>query len=116
MSSRPIGSPMTTGSDVPMRSRTSLKISDSLKARLTWLATWNSRLFWPPKKTGTTPALDRWMSCAVNGCHGVGSVGEIDRQQIVPRLRCVEQHRIGQDHEFAAHLLDQPADHQPVEH
>ena len=70
-----MGSPMAIGSAVPIRSRTSLKIRDSRSATLMWLAIWNRRLFWPPKKNGTTVARERWISWAVKGCHGPSSAG-----------------------------------------
>ena len=41
-----------------MRLAVSRKTSDRRSVRLRWLASWNSRLFWPTKKTGTTVAFD----------------------------------------------------------
>src|SRR5271165_2674631 len=75
MAANRIGAPITTGREVPMRARTSWKISEMRRVWLRWLAIWNRRLFCPPNQTGTTSAFERWMSCETNGCQRASTAG-----------------------------------------
>ena len=58
-----------------MRALTSWKISERRSVWLTWLAIWNSRLFWPPNQIGTTVAFERWISCETKGCQRESTAG-----------------------------------------
>ena len=58
-----------------MRRAVSRKTSDRRSVRLRWLASWNSREFWPTKNTGTTVALEERSSFAVKGAQGRSTAG-----------------------------------------
>ncbi|MBK1865495.1 hypothetical protein [Taklimakanibacter albus] len=66
-----------------MRRAVSRKTSEALSVSLTWLARWNSRLFWPTKKIGMMVAPEARISLAVNGAQGSSIAGPLCGRSLV---------------------------------